>query len=609
MPALINAIASLINGAAGDPTLGTIDSVDGDDSITKIMDNIVRDFDQLQFFVVNVVGYLLGLLFAIAGVLKLREYSDNPAQVPLKSVIIRFVAGGMLLALPTVIGAMSSLINGGVNDEFDVQSGFDLAGLINNVGGSVMSFGGEFNSIMKSIEKAFKGTEDLIKAVAYLLGIFIAFGGVVKLKEHVDSPDQVPLKEPVTRFITAGALLALPAIFQAVSDLITGDGQSFLGGVGGALGDVAMTSEWFNSKYKGGDIFSNVAGGVASMGGGSFGNMLSNIQGSFFYAPAFLTAMAYTFALVLTLWGVLKVRDHVNNPGQVSIWEGASRLIAAGLFFALPITIDTVKKSMSGTVSGGISGVGNVVGVNYNEGALACENTGLLGGLLGGGGNSNSASTTLVGLTGNDDPSSEAIGPGLDTMLGCFMSDIIGPMHTLITFFGYVAGIILIMIGISRLMKSAQEGARGPGGIGTMMTFAAGGALMSFNGMITAITRSVFGMDEFNTRTFATLGYKGIDSDAQEHMYVVISSVLKFMIIIGLVSFIRGIFIMRSVAEGNGQASMMSAVTHIIGGAIAINLGAFINAIHASLGLDPAASISFAAGEGGGAGLLGGLGL
>jgi hypothetical protein len=67
--------------------------------------------------------------------------------------------------------------------------------------------------------------------------------------------------------------------------------------------------------------------------------------------------------------------------------------------------------------------------------------------------------------------------------------------------------------------------------------------------------------------------------------YTVVSAVLKFMIMVGLISFVRGIFIIREVAEGNNQASMMSGVTHMVGGALAVNLGPLLNVVQATLNI------------------------
>jgi hypothetical protein len=173
---------------------------------------------------------------------------------------------------------------------------------------------------------------------------------------------------------------------------------------------------------------------------------------------------------------------------------------------------------------------------------------------------------------------------GLDGALYCMMTDLTGPIHNVLNFFSFVAGMIFIMVGISRLMKSAQDGARGPGGMGTFMTFIAGGALISYNEFIRAFTGTFFSNPL--TLTYANLKYtKGMSPDEAIHAHTVISAIMKFMIIVGLISFVRGIFIVRNVAEGNGQASIMAGVTHLVGGALAVNLGPLLSAVQATLGI------------------------
>jgi len=76
----------------------------------------------------------------------------------------------------------------------------------------------------------------------------------------------------------------------------------------------------------------------------------------------------------------------------------------------------------------------------------------------------------------------------------------------------------------------------------------------------------------------------GMTASETAAAHAVITSVIKFMIVIGIISFVRGLFIVRSVAEGNQQASMMAAVTHLIGGTLAVNLGPVLNAVQETLG-------------------------
>jgi uncharacterized membrane protein HdeD (DUF308 family) len=159
-------------------------------------------------------------------------------------------------------------------------------------------------------------------------------------------------------------------------------------------------------------------------------------------------------------------------------------------------------------------------------------------------------------------------------------------MNVLLDFFGYVAGIVLIFIGITRLTKSVQDGPRGPGGIGTIMTFAAGGALLSFSPMISAFAVSLF--DNPVTTTYGSLIYKlGLTAQEEDQANGVVAAIMKFLMVFGLVYFIRGIFIIRSVTEGHEQASMMAGVVCLLLGAVMVNLGPLLNAIQLTLCTDP----------------------
>jgi hypothetical protein len=134
-------------------------------------------------------------------------------------------------------------------------------------------------------------------------------------------------------------------------------------------------------------------------------------------------------------------------------------------------------------------------------------------------------------------------------------------------------------------LKTAQEGPRGPGGIGTIMTFITGGALFSLSRMMGAWTTSLFSSTQVSN--YANMSFTGgLDATAVAHVHNVISAVLGFMMIVGWISFIRGWFILREVAEGNHQASVMAAMTHLFGGALAINLGGVINAVETTFGLN-----------------------
>ena len=88
------------------------------------------------------------------------------------------------------------------------------------------------------------------------------------------------------------------------------------------------------------------------------------------------------------------------------------------------------------------------------------------------------------------------------------------------------------------------------------------------------------------TKTIAYLDYtEGMTAAERSAAHATITAIIQFVIIVGIISFVRGIFIIRGVAEGSQQASIMAGVTHILAGSLAINLGPLLNAVQFTLGL------------------------
>lgn len=63
----------------------------------------------------GIVAYIGGIGMGIAGALKLKAHVDNPGQAPLKDGLARLGIGGALLALPTLLEAMSTAVGTGAN--------------------------------------------------------------------------------------------------------------------------------------------------------------------------------------------------------------------------------------------------------------------------------------------------------------------------------------------------------------------------------------------------------------------------------------------------------------------------------------------------------------
>ncbi|MCK6419092.1 MAG: hypothetical protein L6Q57_09200 [Alphaproteobacteria bacterium] len=520
--------------------------------VEVILENIINSLSELPKLL-SAMAYIFGLLLAVNGILMLRSHVENPQQMPMRRPIIRLLAGGCLFALPNIYHMMQITINPGE----DGQEGYGntIFGMLSGLLGALNEFIPQlnFNNVLINIIASISEAPGFISAWAYLAGMLLGVWGIYKLKDHVENPDQTPMREAIVRFIIGGMLFALPTIYDAMATAITGgEGAQLLDQIGSVLGAL----NFFLSSYaEGMDAVCNPLGGFFGM---SLGDQLCGIIFHTGVFPAFLAAISYLFGLVLGLWGIFKLRDHVLNPDKVPVGDPIGKLVAGGLFLVLPIIVETVRSSVTPlALSAYGSPIANLVGDLFGSGAT---------------------------VTGYNEVIDDAC-KGLDGAMACFVNDILGPIHMVMNFFAFCAGMILIMIGISRLMKSAQDGARGPSGIGTMMTFVTAGALISYNEFVRAFTMSMF--SDPRTLTFAELQYTEGMSDAELiHAHTVISAIIKFMIIVGLISFVRGIFIIRALAEGSGQASLMAGVTHMVGGALAVNLGPLMNAVQATLGIE-----------------------
>lgn len=107
--------------------------------------------------------------------------------------------------------------------------------------------------------------------------------------------------------------------------------------------------------------FAQTGGTGATAGGNDFSSIAKNITTSIQDLPGLLTGVSYMMGILLGVLGILKIKDHVENPGQTQLKDGAIRLAAGGGLFALPI----VYESMLNTIGQG-SGV-DVPAVNKIE--------------------------------------------------------------------------------------------------------------------------------------------------------------------------------------------------------------------------------------------------
>jgi len=105
----------------------------------------------------------------------------------------------------------------------------------------------------------------------------------------------------------------------------------------------------------------------ALAGGNNFSSIAENITNSISNVPGMLTGVSYMLGTLLGVLGILKIKDHVENPSQTPLQHGAIRLTAGGGLFALPIVFEAMTETID---AGGAGANATAAGLNAVEFAV-----------------------------------------------------------------------------------------------------------------------------------------------------------------------------------------------------------------------------------------------
>ena len=94
----------------------------------------------------------------------------------------------------------------------------------------------------------------------------------------------------------------------------------------------------------------------------TFSTASENLVTSMGSIPGLVSSSSYLIGLMLAALGIMKVKDHVENPTSTPLKEGAIRLAAGGAMLALPFITSTMVGSVNG-VSTGTAAQGQLFGV------------------------------------------------------------------------------------------------------------------------------------------------------------------------------------------------------------------------------------------------------
>ncbi len=279
----------------------------------------------------------------------------------------------------------------------------------------------------------------------------------------------------------------------------------------------------------------------------TLGASTNRIYDSLISLQFFLSLLSYILGTFFFITGFKQLRDHVNDPDRNPLKNAVLRLIGAAFFIFAPILANYLVRSLGG------DGVGDTDLLTVRTSAFA----------PGGGGP----------------------GAGLEGALARFVTDFGGPfLDNLIPLFAYLAGVILMLVGLKRLALANGDGPQAPGGMGTIGTFLVAAGLMAFGYIMYTFQMSIFGASDLvANQAFNTATPSPLSVTASRTLW----GVFIFLRIVGYISVLRGLFMLRAMAEGNGNVSLMSVGTHMIAGSLLANGGYFVNALqYTFLGTD-----------------------
>ncbi len=93
-------------------------------------------------------------------------------------------------------------------------------------------------------------------------------------------------------------------------------------------------------------LVSGVQTASAGPGGNDFNTIVDNMETSISGIPGLISGVSYMMGILLGVLGILKIKDHVENPSSAKLQEGAIRLAAGGGLFALPIVYEAMRNTI-----------------------------------------------------------------------------------------------------------------------------------------------------------------------------------------------------------------------------------------------------------------------
>ncbi len=142
----------------------------------------------------------------------------------------------------------------------------------------------------------------------------------------------------------------------------------------------------------------------------------------------------------------------------------------------------------------------------------------------------------------------------------------------------FLLAVLAFIQGCLRLMRHANAGGAGPSLWSAGVSFLIAGVLMALPGVLAGAGETFFGRD---TATSAMLSYSGGGHDYGE----LLAALAWIVRVVGLISFVKGIYVLRGASDGAPGATVSGASMHMIGGVMAWHILPLLTAVQTTLGI------------------------
>ena len=281
----------------------------------------------------------------------------------------------------------------------------------------------------------------------------------------------------------------------------------------------------------------------------NFGDIICNIQSGMNSYSTLISAVCYTMGAFLGVRGVLYLTERFNSQqaGMSVTTKGIAHILGGGALLSAPTFAALLQKSIFPSM-GGTAAMGS-----------ACAGT---------------APTKIAGAA------------SLDLVMNNLVKNISLPMFTILAGLSVAIGIFLIVRG---LLKAAKYGVdpRSDNVKSITTNLLIGAVMISIGNMLPTVLSTLFGngTKPDDISMFAGLDWSGVvGSSSTTAADNAIKAVLAFVQVIGGIAFVRGWLMIKNAIEGTGQQTVPQGITHIIGGAMCINIGMMLKILDTTFG-------------------------